>query len=157
MKIVSHVIAGLMALSLSAFGAEDTLKEKSKDAWQATKDTTKSAGQAVKRGAEKTVEAVKDAVDPTPEKQVQVRLEENSISMPGRLKAGEVEFVVTNTGKGEHNFEIEGAGLDKKFFLNLRPGETKKMDIRLKPGEYKVDCPVKDHSHKGMAKTLIVE
>lgn len=156
MKTTALCTAALLAFSGASFAADEPVKQKAKDAWETTKEATKSAADAVKRGTEKVVGEVKDVVRDD-EQKVPVKIDEMAIGMPESLKAGEFEFLVTNAGKHDHNFEIEGAGLDKKFWLNLKPGETKSLEVKLKPGEYRVFCPLKDHDHKGMTRTLRVE
>jgi uncharacterized cupredoxin-like copper-binding protein len=87
---------------------------------------------------------------------VKVMLSEFKIEMPASLKAGSVTFEVTNSGKRDHNFEVEGQGIEKKFEQNLKPGETRTMQIDLVAGTYKVYCPVKGHAQRGMSLQLTV-
>jgi uncharacterized cupredoxin-like copper-binding protein len=77
--------------------------------------------------------------------------------MPKKLEPGKTAFVVRNAGKEKHNFEIQGAGIEKKFFADLGPDETKVLHVDLKAGTYKVSCPVKDHEGEGMKLNLTVK
>jgi glucose/arabinose dehydrogenase len=87
---------------------------------------------------------------------VQVTLTEFAIEMPTELSAGSTTFEVTNAGTIEHNFEIEGQGIEQEFEQNLQPGETKTMTVDLPPGTYEVYCPVGNHAEQGMETELTV-
>lgn len=89
-------------------------------------------------------------------KNVTVRLTEYKIDMPTSLTAGPTIFNVTNAGAMEHNFEIEGQGIENKLPTNLKPGETNTLRVDLKPGAYKIYCPVGDHEDRGMTMQLVV-
>ncbi|HZB43760.1 MAG TPA: cupredoxin domain-containing protein [Pyrinomonadaceae bacterium] len=89
-------------------------------------------------------------------KSVDVKLTEFEIEMPASVAAGSTAFRVTNEGKAEHNFEIEGQGVKKKFDANPKPGETKTLQVELRPGTYKVYCPVGNHEGRGMTLNLTV-
>jgi uncharacterized cupredoxin-like copper-binding protein len=90
------------------------------------------------------------------ENTVNVSLVEFEIQMPNMIPAGPITFEVSNDGTMEHNFEIEGQGIEEEFETNLQPGETRTMQVDLQPGEYAVYCPVSDHRQQGMTLTLIV-
>ncbi len=136
--------------------AIDKAADKTKEAGRKAVDLTKEAGRAVADGAKKATETVKDAVT-TDARKVEVTLSEHKIDMPMEIAAGNTAFVVRNTGKNEHNFEIEGQGLDKKFFASVDPNQTKTLNVDLKPGTYKVRCPMKGHEAKGMEMNLTVK
>jgi uncharacterized cupredoxin-like copper-binding protein len=87
---------------------------------------------------------------------VQVGLTEYQINMPNEVSAGMITFEVTNNGTVEHNFEIEGQGIEQVFDQNLQPGETRSMTVELQPGTYEVYCPVGDHAEQGMRLELTV-
>jgi uncharacterized cupredoxin-like copper-binding protein len=87
---------------------------------------------------------------------VEVRLHGRTIEMPATLPPGETTFTVTNTGEHEHNFEIEGNGIEVELEANLAPGETGELTVVLEPGTYTVYCPVGDHREEGMVTTLRV-
>jgi plastocyanin len=87
---------------------------------------------------------------------VEVRLHGRTIEMPATLPPGETTFVVTNTGEHEHNFEIEGQGIEEELESNLQPGESGELTVDLRPGTYTVYCPVGDHREEGMVTTLRV-
>lgn len=88
---------------------------------------------------------------------VDVTLTEFSIEMPSSIQAGPVSFVVTNDGSVDHNFEVEGEGIEEEFEEDLAPGESQTLELDLQPGTYKVYCPVGDHEGQGMTTELTVE
>lgn len=90
------------------------------------------------------------------EEAVQVELTEFQINMPSSLPAGSTTFEVANTGSLEHNFEIEGQGIEEVFETNLQPGETRTLQVDLQPGDYVVYCPVGNHRQQGMELSLNV-
>jgi hypothetical protein len=87
---------------------------------------------------------------------VEVKLTEFVIEMPTTVPPGPVTFSVTNAGTMEHNFEVEGQGLEKKFDTPLKPGETRSLRVDLPAGTYKVYCPVDDHRKRSMQLELTV-
>lgn len=88
---------------------------------------------------------------------VDVGLVEFDINMPTTLPAGRTIFRVTNEGTAEHNFEVEGQGMEHVFPQNLQPGETQTMEVELQEGSYVVYCPVANHRSRGMEVNLTVE
>lgn len=88
---------------------------------------------------------------------VSVQLDDFSIEMPRTLPAGPTTFRVTNVGAVEHNFEVEGQGIEEEFDEDLEPGESRTLEVDLEAGEYSVYCPVGDHEDRGMTLTLTVE
>lgn len=88
---------------------------------------------------------------------VNVTLTEFRIEMPSSVPAGTVAFAVTNQGTVEHNFEVEGEGIEEEFEENLKPGETKTLTVDLALGTYEVYCPVGNHEDEGMTTELAVE
>lgn len=137
---------------------DKTLGEKTSEAWDTTKEKTKEAGRAVADTAKKAADAVVDAVTPdTDARKVEVTLTEHDIDMPKKLESGKTAFVVKNSGKEKHNFEIQGEGIDQKFIFAAGPGETKVLHVNLKTGSYKVYCPMEDHDKKGMKLNLTVK
>lgn len=159
MKIV--VIASIalaVALPLASAEEKKTLGEKTSDALKKTGEVAKDAGEAVVAGAKKAGDAVVDAVTPDKDAhKVDVKLSEGSIDMPKSVGPGKTAFVVTNSGKGKHNFHITGEGIDKKFLLSVPPGDTKILHADLKPGTYKISCPMEGHEGKGMMLNLTVK
>ena len=87
---------------------------------------------------------------------VEVKLTEFAIEMPTTAPPGQMTFSVTNAGTMEHNFEIEGEGIEKKFDTNLKPGETRNLQVDLPAGTYTVYCTVDDHKERGMQLELKV-
>ncbi len=99
-----------------------------------------------------------EAASPVPEDTptTEVGLTEYQIEMPTSLSAGSQTFRVTNNGTTEHNFEVEGQGIEEAFETNLSPGETQTMQLDLAPGTYEVYCPVGNHREQGMEIQLTV-
>jgi uncharacterized cupredoxin-like copper-binding protein len=92
-----------------------------------------------------------EAASPVPEDTptTEVGLTEYQIEMPTSLSAGSQTFRVTNNGTTEHNFEVEGQGIEEAFETNLSPGETQTMQLDLAPGTYEVYCPVATIANRG--------
>jgi uncharacterized cupredoxin-like copper-binding protein len=87
---------------------------------------------------------------------VEVKLTQFTIEMLTTVPPGPVTFSVTNAGTMEHNFEVEGQGLEKKFDAALKPGETRSLQVDLPAGTYTVYCPMDDHRQRGMQLELKV-
>ena len=81
---------------------------------------------------------------------VDVLLTEYRANMPEVVEAGDLEFIVKNSGTIEHNLQIEGLGATGKFPKDLAPNETQRFTVKLEPGEYVFYCPVADHRSRGM-------
>jgi uncharacterized cupredoxin-like copper-binding protein len=106
----------------------------------------------------KAVDTVVDAVTPDSDAhKVEVTLKEHHIDMPKSIESGKTAFVVRNSGKEKHNFEIQGQGIEKKFMADLGPNDTKVLHVNLNSGSYKVTCPVGDHESEGMHLKLTVK
>ena len=136
-------VATVFVTCASALYAEDkTVGQKSAEVWDKTKETTKEVTNAVVKKTQETVAAVEDAIDKpdADAKKVEVKITDKGVQMPNHLAAGKTAFVVTNSGKEKHNFEIEGQSLEKSFWLAIAPGASKTMQVTLKPGTYEVDC-----------------
>jgi uncharacterized cupredoxin-like copper-binding protein len=97
-------------------------------------------------------EAASPVLEDTPT--TEVGLTEYQIAMPTSLSAGSQTFRVTNNGTTEHNFEVEGQGIEEAFETDLSPGETQTMQLNLAPGTYEVYCPVGNHRDQGMEMQL---
>ena len=80
------------------------------------------------------------------------------IDMPAEIRAGQVNFVVTNEGSEPHSVVIEGNGLVFELPAPLDSGESSILSAELPPGEYVVYCPVGEGEHReeGMEATLVV-
>jgi len=151
------VAAALSVATAQEKKSDKTLGEKTSETLQKAGEKAKEAGHAVVDGTKKAGDAIVDAVTPDKDaRTVEVKLVEHRIEMPKQLGTGKTAFVVHNTGKEKHNFEIAGEGIDKKFMANLSPDETKVLHVDLKPGTYKVTCPVGDHVDEGMKLNLTV-
>jgi glucose/arabinose dehydrogenase/uncharacterized cupredoxin-like copper-binding protein len=87
---------------------------------------------------------------------VAVSLMEFAIAMPTELPAGPTTFAITNDGTIEHNFEVEGQGIEEELPENLAPGASGTLTVDLAPGTYEVYCPVGDHAGEGMRLELTV-
>ena len=85
-----------------------------------------------------------------------VQLTEYEIQMPETLGAGRQTLRITNAGKMNHNFAIEGNGIAAKLSSDLPRGDTAPLTLNLAPGTYTVYCPVDGHRGKGMQRTLTV-
>ena len=71
-------------------------------------------------------------------------------------KAGDVTFVVTNTGSGFHNFAVEGPNVSAQS-KNFGGNSTNMFTIKgLPPGEYLIVCNYPGHRAAGMVAKLIV-
>ena len=87
---------------------------------------------------------------------VAVSLTEFAIDMPTELPAGPTTFAITNDGTIEHNFEVEGQGIEEELPQNLAPGQSGTLSLDLAPGTYEVYCPVGNHENQGMRLELTV-
>jgi uncharacterized cupredoxin-like copper-binding protein len=87
---------------------------------------------------------------------VQVGLSEFTIDMPASLSAGMTTFEIANNGTFEHNFVIEGQGVNQSLDANLQPGESGTLEVDLQPGDYVVYCPIANHREQGMEVQLTV-
>jgi glucose/arabinose dehydrogenase/uncharacterized cupredoxin-like copper-binding protein len=87
---------------------------------------------------------------------VAVSLTEFAIDMPTELPAGPTTFEITNDGTIEHNFEVEGQGIEEELPENLAPGASGTLTVALEPGTYEVYCPVGNHENQGMLVELTV-
>ena len=71
-------------------------------------------------------------------------------------EAGTVTFTVTNNGKIDHAFEVEGQGVEEET-ETIAPGESAELTVDLtESGSYEIYCPIDDHREKGMEGTLTV-
>jgi hypothetical protein len=87
---------------------------------------------------------------------IEVKLTEFAVELPKTVPVGKMIFSVTNAGTMEHNFEVEGQGIEQKFDTNLQPGETRNLQVDLPVGKYTVYCPLNDHKKRGMQLELMV-
>lgn len=80
------------------------------------------------------------------------------IDMPADVRAGKINFVVTNEGVEAHSVVIEGQGLIFELPQPLDPGDSTILTADLPPGEYVVYCPVGEGEHRaeGMEGALTV-
>lgn len=160
MKILfSSATAVCFCFGMTARAEEKTAGEKTSEAWDATKKTTKEVTETVVKKTKEAAQAVEDAIDKpdADARKVNVTVTDKGIQMPSNTSAGKTAFIVKNSGKQSHNFEIEGAGLKKSFWLNLAPGATKTMQVDLKAGTYEADCRLKEHDGKEAKVRLTVK
>ena len=115
-----------------------------------------AACQRVERGAAGGTDTAATTTTPAPAA-LTVNLTEYRIEMPATLPAGRATFLITNTGKEKHNFEIEGEQLEMEVSDPLGPGQSRTLEVDLKPGTYKVYCPVANHDERGMSMQLTVQ
>lgn len=140
---------------------EKTVSEKTAEVWDDTKKTTKKVtkavvkttketSKAVVKKTKETVKAIEHSID-TPDadaQKVRVTVTDDGVRMSKSLRAGKTAFIVANTGKQKHNFEIEGENLDKSFWFAIAPKDSKTMQVNLKPGTYEAHCSVDEHAGK---------
>jgi hypothetical protein len=149
---------------------EKTVSEKSAEVWDETKKktkevskavvkTTKETTKAVAKKTKETVKAIEHKID-TPDadaRKVNVTITDGGVQMPASLRPGKTAFIVKNSGKQKHNFEIEGEHLDKSFWFAIAPKDSKTMQVDLKPGSYDAHCSVSDHANKEAKVKLVVK
>lgn len=63
--------------------------------------------------------------------------------------AGEITFVVENTGAMVHDFAIRGDGVDEAT-PEIEPGESASLTVTLEPGTYTYICTIPGHEQLGM-------
>ncbi|MGD8188651.1 cupredoxin domain-containing protein [Brevibacillus ginsengisoli] len=89
--------------------------------------------------------------------EIKLDMKEFSYSMPEiKVHAGEkIHFVLTNSGKVEHDINSEELKLDK----DVAPGKTETLDWTApsKPGTYPIICDKPGHKEQGMTFNLVVE
>ncbi len=154
------IIVGLLALALVSVAAQEkSTSEKASEAWDATKQTTQDVGSKVAKGTRQAANRIEAAIQKpdADARKVNVKVSERGVQMPNNLSAGKTAFVVKNTGKEAHNFEIEGNAIEKSFWISLPPNETKTMQVELKPGTYEANCRVKGHEGKEPKTQLVVK
>src|SRR5687767_5186097 len=105
-------------------------------------------------GTETVVTETSTATTPST---VQVTLVDYRIEMPASLPAGMTTFEIRNSGQRDHNFEIEGQGIEQKLPTSLKSGQSGTLEVDLRPGTYTVYCPVGNHAEEhGMTRQLTV-
>ncbi len=71
--------------------------------------------------------------------------------------AGDVTFVVKNPSPIDHEFSVDGNGINYTS-PTLKPGVTGNFTIRgLKAGDYRIVCKVAGHEQLGMVAKLVVK
>jgi hypothetical protein len=121
------------AVSVAVVRAEDkekkedeTLAEKASETLDKSKEKTKEVSRAVVDTTKRAADAMVDALTPDADaRKVDVKLSDEAIAMPTELESGKTAFVVRNAGKEKHNFEVEGQGIDKKFFAAIEPDKIR--------------------------------
>lgn len=169
MKIFIAFLACAICCAV-AQAEEKTVSEKSAEVWDETKKktkevtkavvkTTKETSKAVAKKTKETVKAIEHKID-TPDadaRKVQVTMTDGGVQMPASLRSGKTAFIVKNSGKQNHNFEIEGEHLDKSFWFAIAPKDSKTMQVDLKPGTYDAHCSVAEHANKEARVKLTVK
>lgn len=138
---------------------EKTVSEKTEEVWDKTKKKTKEITKKVATKTKETVKAIEHKID-TPDadaRKVKVTINDGGVQMPASLRSGKTAFIVTNSGKQKHNFEIEGEQLDKSFWFAIAPKDSKTMQVNLKPGSYEAHCSVAEHAKKEATVKLAVK
>lgn len=138
---------------------EKTVAEKSGEVWDKTKKKTKEISKTVAKKTKETVKSIEHKIDtPDPDaRKVEVTITDKGVQMPASLRAGKTAFIVTNSGKERHNFEIEGDQLDKSFWFGIASKDRKTMQVDLKPGTYEAHCSVTGHENKEAKVKLVVK
>ena len=161
MNTTKFVIAFLACAFCCALAQaeEKTAGEKTAEVWDKTKKKTKEVTNTVAKKTKETVKAIEHKIDaPDPDaRKVKVTITDGGVQMPASLRPGKTAFIVTNTGKQKHNFEIEGEHLDKSFWFGIAPKDSKTMQVDLKPGSYEADCNVAEHANKEARVKLVVK
>ncbi len=152
--LISIVFAGAVSLAIAQ---GQSVGDRAASAAQDTADTARHVERSVARGTEEAADTVAEALTPDPKAhKVNVTMTEYRFDMPTTLRPGKTAFIVKNTGKKTHNFQIKGNGIDQKFARNLRPGQSRVLHVMLRRGTYDVTCPVDFHMMKGMTAKLTV-
>jgi uncharacterized protein YoxC len=154
------VVGAAFALAVVPVQAQEkSVSQKTAEVWDKTKATTKDVSRKVAKTTRQTVNRVEAAVrEPDADaRKVEVKVTDKGVQMPKSLAAGKTAFIVTNTGKEAHDFEIEGAGVEKSFWFALGPNQTKTMQVDLKSGAYEANCAVDAHEGKEQKVRLTVK
>jgi uncharacterized cupredoxin-like copper-binding protein len=82
---------------------------------------------------------------------IKVSETEFKITLPQTsLKAGKVEFDLTNEGKIGHDLAVKGPGVEESKTPVIDGGKTAKLSVKLQPGTYELYCSVPGHKQAGM-------
>lgn len=168
-KLVIAFLACAFCCAL-AQAAEKTVAEKTEEVWDKTKQKTKEVSKTVAKKTKETaktvankttetVKAIEHKID-TPDadaRKVNVTITDGGVQMPASLRPGKTAFIVKNSGKQKHNFEIEGEHLDKSFWFAIAPKDSKTMQVELKPGTYDAHCSIGEHANKEAKVKLVVK
>ena len=87
---------------------------------------------------------------------VDVALSEYSIAMPEAVKAGPIDFRVSNDGSVPHSLAVEGGAVNREMETEVEPGATRLMMVNLLPGTYTITSPVDNDVERGMKRQLVV-
>lgn len=141
------VFAFAVTFAATPAGGQETIGQKTSRVWNKTKAKTKEVTRKTVKKTKQVVNRVEAAVrEPDADAaKVQVKVSDSGVQMPKNLSPGKTAFIVTNTGKQQHDFEVSGEGLEKSFWFDLAPNETKTMQVDLRPGSYQAACD----EHKG--------
>jgi hypothetical protein len=145
------VVAAVFAFALlPAYAQEKSVSQKTAEVWDKTKQTTKKVSKTVAKKTREAADRVEMAVrEPDADaRKVNVTVGDKGVQMPKSLPPGKTAFVVKNSGKQAHNFEIEGSGVDKSFWFAINPNQTKTMQVDLKPGTYNAVCTAEEHGRE---------
>lgn len=72
-----------------------------------------------------------------------------------QARPGTITFVVRNDGHMQHDFAIDGNGVDEKTPM-IDPGETATLEVTLESGSYSYAYTVPGHAAMGMRGTFTV-
>lgn len=91
--------------------------------------------------------------------QVDAKLSEWAVTLSTKeLKAGKVQFNVTNDGQFTHDLAVLDNGNSLGATPKFKKGEgAKTLQVELKPGTYQVICDITGHPDKGMKTEITVK
>lgn len=121
--------------------------------------STQSTNSSSQASSPTTQAATSNSQTATSDQPTEVKIDMNEFSYSTgdiKVKAGEkIHFVLTNSGKVEHDINSDELKLDK----DVQPGKTETLDWTApsKTGTYQLICDKPGHKEKGMTLNLIVE
>jgi hypothetical protein len=156
MKMLLSVFIGI-ALAVVVGRAEGPIDTASNVAKGAV-DTAANVGHKVVRGTKRVVHRIADVFEPEPDAhRVDVTLSDDKIDMPAKVHPGKTAFVVHNTGKQTHGFQVESDAGAYEFEHDVKPGQTKVLHVSLTRGSYSVRSSAgKQGDEKAATSTLTV-
>lgn len=149
-------IAGMLSACSSQSTAQPTTPPAT--ASQSTSPAAQDSSSSSQASSSTSLSA-SDSQQAATAKSTEVKLDMNEFSYSMKeikVHPGEtIHFVLTNSGKVEHDINSEELNLDK----DVEPGKTETFDwtAPAKTGTYPIICDKPGHKEKGMTLNLIVE